>query len=101
MTKTTKTLLRSLPSVDAMLELNDVQEWLQGLPRASVVEAVQAAIDGARDAILDGRLTDPVDLGELVGLAEHVLTQRAIPSLRRVINATGILLQTGLGRAPM
>jgi L-seryl-tRNA(Ser) seleniumtransferase len=38
---------------------------------------------------------------ELIGLAENALLRRSIPSLRKVINATGIVLHTGLGRAPL
>ncbi|MBI1827125.1 MAG: hypothetical protein HYR83_12165 [Planctomycetes bacterium] len=41
MDSTAKDLLRSLPSVSALLEHHDVQEWLHGLPRATVVAALQ------------------------------------------------------------
>lgn len=84
-----------------MLEHDEVREWLRGVPRTSVVAAIQAAIDSARTAILEGRILDPVDPQELLARAELELFERSIPSLRRVINATGIVLHTGLGRAPL
>lgn len=96
-----KKLLRALPSVSALLEHEDVVEWLNGLPRASVVAVLQTAIESARTAILSGETQEPVDPQDLLALAEQDLLERSIPSLRRVINATGIVLHTGLGRAPL
>ncbi len=101
MTSHAKELLRSLPSISAMLEHEEVRQWLHGLPRASVVAALQAAIDSAREEILEGGTQEPVDVQELLARAEQALLERSIPSLRRVINATGIVLHTGLGRAPL
>ncbi len=93
--------LQSLPSVSALLEQDEVREWLNGLPRRSVVIAIQSAIDAARKTILDGTRVDPIDLHDILGHAEEELVRRTVPSLRRVINATGIVLHTGLGRAPL
>ena len=101
MTPQIKELLRSLPSVSQMLEHEEVRDWLGGLPRTSVLRAVQAAISETREAILGGEqsgLTEPADL---LARAEQLLFERSMPSLRRVINATGIVLHTGLGRAPL
>jgi L-seryl-tRNA(Ser) seleniumtransferase len=96
-----KELLRSLPSVSAVLEHEEVREWLHGLPRSTVLSAVQAAIHATREAILAGQLQEPVDLQSVLARAEVELLERSTPSLRRVINATGIVLHTGLGRAPL
>jgi len=96
-----KELLRSLPSVSAVLEHEEVREWLHGLPRNTVLSAVQAAIRATREAILAGQLQEPVDLQSVLARAEVELLERSTPSLRRVINATGIVLHTGLGRAPL
>lgn len=100
-TPQTKVLLQSLPSVSALLERDEVREWLHGAGRASVVAAIQAAIDSARRAILEGEVRDPVDPKDLLVRAELELLERSISSLRRIINATGIVLHTGLGRAPL
>ncbi len=97
----TNELLRSLPSVSALLEHEEVVEWLNGVPRATVVEALRMAVDTARDRIAAGEHDEPIDVEELLAAAETELVRRSIPSLRRVINATGIVLHTGLGRAPL
>ncbi|GAG38006.1 unnamed protein product, partial [marine sediment metagenome] len=101
MTPQTRELLKTLPSVSALLEHEEVREWLGGLPRTSVVAAVQTAISEVRKSIVAGVWSEPVDTQTLVARAEQELLRRSMPSLRRVINATGIVLHTGLGRAPL
>ncbi len=100
-TPKTKELLRSLPSVSQLLEHEEVQNWLQQFPRASVLTTLQAALDRVRDAMLAGRLDGQAAIDQIVAIAEEDLVERSIPSIRRVINATGIVLHTGLGRAPL
>lgn len=97
----TRELLRSLPAVSTLLEHEEISSWLKELPRSCVVAAVQAAVDATREAIMAGEQRDPIDEEELVALAEEELMERTTPSLRPVINATGIVLHTGLGRAPL
>lgn len=94
-------LLRALPSVSSLLEREEVKEWLTALPRATVVEVIQAAIDAEREAIHGDARTAPVAIEELLMTAEELLVERSMSTLRRVINATGIVLHTGLGRAPL
>ncbi len=101
MTPKVEALLRTIPSVSKILECDEVVAWQRGLPRASVVAAIQAAVHDARDAILSENRCEPVDLEDILARAEEALLADALPSLRRVINATGIVLHTGLGRAPM
>jgi len=84
--------LRSLPSVDRLL----ADPRLTGVPRPLALAAARVALDRARDAIRAG--TDPGDPVEAT-LAE--LAAAARPSLRRVLNATGVLVHTNLGRAPL
>ena len=80
---------RSLPSVDTALTGAGIAELLDSHPRGQVVDAVRAAIDARRR-----------NGGGVDGLAEDV-ARRVRPSLRRVINATGVILHTNLGRAPL
>lgn len=101
MNKASKNLLRSLPSVSALLETQEVADWLQGMPRSLVVAAVQTAIDDARQRIIDGEVAEEFSTEEILTVAEEELTRRALPSLQAVVNATGIVLHTGLGRAPL
>ena len=101
MTPQTKELLRTLPSVASLLEHEVVVELLHGYPRATVVAALQASIDSSRKAILAGSVQAPLDEQDILADAERELEDRSLPSIRRVVNATGIVLHTGLGRAPL
>jgi L-seryl-tRNA(Ser) seleniumtransferase len=79
--------LRDLPSVD---------ELVRGLDDPLAVAAARTVLDQAREEIRAG--ADPGDLGER--LAAELRAARA-PSLRRVLNATGVIVHTNLGRAPL
>ena len=87
---------RKLPSVNAVLELPGMRALLARASRASVVAAVRAAIEAARTN--DGA---PRDDDAWVSAVDHELTRIVRPSLRPVINATGVVLHTNLGRAPL
>jgi L-seryl-tRNA(Ser) seleniumtransferase len=84
--------LRELPSVDELVRSED----LVGLPHEVAVAAAREVLARAREEITAGH--DPGDLAEraLATAAAH-----AAPSLRRAINATGVVLHTNLGRAPL
>jgi len=86
------TSLRDLPSVDRLL----ADGRLADAPRPLAVAAARAALDRARSEIRSGR--EPGDLIELT-LAE--LDAARAPSLRTVFNATGVIVHTNLGRAPL
>jgi L-seryl-tRNA(Ser) seleniumtransferase len=79
--------LRDLPSVD---------ELARGSSDPLAVEAARAVLARAREQITAGG--DPGDLAE--ALEQELRTARA-PSLRRVLNATGVVMHTNLGRAPL
>jgi L-seryl-tRNA(Ser) seleniumtransferase len=86
---------RRLPAVDALLAEADVAALLTAHPRGLVVRAVRDTIEHAR---ADGGTTPP----EGWGAAVRARVQRlAAPSLLPLINATGVVLHTNLGRAPL
>src|SRR5689334_12932354 len=87
---------RKLPSVNAVLEMPGMPALLARAPRASVVDAVRAAIESARAS--DGA---PRDDAAWVSAVDRELTRIVRPSLRPLINATGVVLHTNLGRAPL
>ncbi len=88
--------LRELPSVHEVLEQLDTV--LARFPRALVVEEVRRVLDARRAGIRAGN----GDLGGSVEAeVERALDALLRPSLRRVINATGVVLHTNLGRAPL
>lgn len=96
----TKTLLRALPKVDEILKRDDVSalEALHG--RTLTVEAVREALGAARSSLLSGEGAD-VSPDAIAADAAARLEKKARRSLRRVINATGIVVHTNLGRSPL
>lgn len=84
---------RRLPSVSRLLDREDVQESLSRLPRELVVTCLRSVIESARAS---GNGSDP----ELIARdAIRKAEAQSRQSLCRAINATGIVLHTGLGRA--
>ena len=89
-------ILRKLPKVDALLRRDELQAL--SVPRWALLQAVQGAVRQRREAILAGNTTDPrIDLPPICAHALALATS----SLRPVINATGVILHTNLGRAPL
>jgi L-seryl-tRNA(Ser) seleniumtransferase len=93
--------LRSIPSVSRVLEHDEVRAWMDALPRVIVVNAVQSTLQALRDEVRAGNHAVEPDLESVIARVEEAIIERSQPSLRRVINATGIILHTGLGRAPL
>jgi L-seryl-tRNA(Ser) seleniumtransferase len=91
--------LRTLPSVDALLREHAAARLLERHPREVVVEALREGLDAARAAIRSG--SGAPAAGALIDDAARRLEARLRPRLCRVINATGVILHTGLGRAPL
>ena len=87
---------RALPSVNALLELPQMRQLLERAPRATLVNAIRAALDDART-----RASVPSDDEAWLAEVAYQLTRIVRPSLRAVINATGVVLHTNLGRAPL
>jgi L-seryl-tRNA(Ser) seleniumtransferase len=84
--------LRDLPSVDRLL----ADERLAAEPHDLAVDAARTVLEWARDEIKAGR-----EPGSLVDAVVDELAKARKPSLRRVLNATGVLVHTNLGRAPL
>ena len=93
------TALRQLPPVNAVLEHDELAVVRQLRGREAVVRAVRAAIGEARLSLQNGQYA-AVDALSLARRAREIVLNTR-PLLRPVINATGILLHTGLGRAPL
>ena len=88
--------LRELPSVHELIEsLNPASH---ALPHALVVLETRRCLNAARDALKGGESPPG---GQLVRTIEAALATYREPSFRRVINATGVVLHTNLGRAPL
>ncbi len=88
--------LRALPSIDELLTRPSLVSLLQQHPRPLALAAVRGAVAQVRAGLFRG---DDVTLRDEDVLA--ALARVASPNLRRVINATGVVLHTNLGRAPL
>lgn len=91
-------LLTTLPSVDEILRSNQGVQWLNVYPRRYVIQAIRDVIDSRRKEILKGFISD---ISEESMMAEIVNTMEKLSSysLRPLINATGIVIHTNLGRS--
>jgi L-seryl-tRNA(Ser) seleniumtransferase len=94
------TPLRDLPSVDKLIGHAASLTLIEEYGRSMTVEAVRHAVDQARAALMAGGSDAPSD-AFLIHTAGEILEQWLSPTLRRVINATGVIIHTNLGRAPL
>lgn len=87
---------RALPSVSALLELPAIRDLLAAAPRQTVVDAVRATLEQARASGASHESDD-----DWAAAIARQLARAITPSLRPVLNATGVVLHTNLGRAPL
>ena len=92
--------MRQLPSVDSLLNQPTVASLLDEFARSELVFCIRAVLDEKRAAIRTGE-APPLDFTSIALDIRQQLYRRSLPNLRRVINATGIVLHTNLGRAPL
>jgi L-seryl-tRNA(Ser) seleniumtransferase len=100
MTEPLDAIYRRLPAVGAVLESDGARALEESYPRGRVRDAIREVLDAVREAIR----RDPgsfEDLGpdEVLDRARRLLERRDRPGIRRVVNASGVILHTGLGRA--
>ncbi|MGB9804231.1 L-seryl-tRNA(Sec) selenium transferase [Desulfofundulus sp.] len=95
--------LRKLPAVDEVLRSPETVALLAEKPRNLVVETVRHVLDRWRQVLLRNELNDEMGREEITArIVQEVIREtarRSRPNLRRVINATGVVLHTNLGRA--
>ncbi len=100
-------LLRQLPAVDRLLHEPAIAEALETLPRRLVLQAIQDTLSSLRLQITgpdpDQELPGIVDIspGRLAEKVVRTATDKAALNIRPLINATGIVIHTNLGRAPL
>lgn len=88
---------RTLPAIGTLLAREGVQALGESAPRSLLTEAARRVVSDVRD----GRATVPLDDAEWEARIEAALRAIERPSLRPVFNATGVVLHTNLGRAPL
>jgi L-seryl-tRNA(Ser) seleniumtransferase len=92
--------MREIPGMDILLEKEWVQPWRKELGRETVKRLFNEELARIRRRILEGKdtKTSPDDLRPVL---EELLKARSLRHLRPVLNATGVVIHTNLGRAPL
>jgi L-seryl-tRNA(Ser) seleniumtransferase len=97
-------IFRRIPSVDSLLESPPIKRMLLTTPRALVVRAIRHVLDTLRGEVETAQRADELpdlDLNNVVDRIVRRLSTLAQPRLRHVINATGVIVHTNLGRSPL
>ncbi|MCK9517676.1 MAG: L-seryl-tRNA(Sec) selenium transferase [Dehalococcoidia bacterium] len=89
--------LRQVPSVDAVLAA--MREVSSDIPHPAALEAARRAVAELRESVVAGEAAPALEA--VAQRAQELADRGRQPSLRRVINASGVILQTNLGRAPL
>jgi L-seryl-tRNA(Ser) seleniumtransferase len=96
-------IFRQIPAVDQLLLRPAIAAWVARTSREFVVSEIQKVLQGIRDAIRSGAPETSAGInpeGIEAAVIEN-LQDRLRPNLRTVVNATGVVLHTNLGRAPL
>ncbi|MGA1791790.1 MAG: L-seryl-tRNA(Sec) selenium transferase [bacterium] len=95
--------LRAIPSVDKVLNTPQIMALLEQSPRWLVLMIIREALDGLRDSVREskGDLDPDEALNKTVTCVLEGLENIQRPKLRQLINGTGVIIHTNLGRAPL
>jgi L-seryl-tRNA(Ser) seleniumtransferase len=93
--------LRKLPQLQRLLEASEVDSLCAEFGRVAVINSLRSTLDNIRGRIVDGELAEVPDAQLLIADAANRLAASRQHGLRRCINASGIVLHTNLGRAPL
>lgn len=96
-----RAILSRLPGVDRVLASDGLNGLRDRLPAEQLTAFVREGVDRVRRDVLDGGDRSDDLMGEVVREVTAAVEAYLSPSLRRVINATGVVLHTNLGRAPL
>jgi len=91
--------LRKLPSVEVVVEKLEGAGGASGRPRRKMVMAAREVVSELRRAILDGSLAEAPGEEEILERVGRRLAESRLEGIRRVINATGVIIHTNLGRS--
>ena len=94
-----KHLLSQIPAINKILLLDDIKELINTYTEVAIKSAIKQYIEEIKQAILNEELSEVPSLSKIVGEVEKIVEKEDKNSLRRVINATGTILHTNLGRS--
>lgn len=94
-------LLRALPSISRVLETDDAKKLAELYGSGMLKYELRLKLEDLRERLLDTSLSAVPAIAEILAEVEAILKRRRLSKYRRAINATGVLLHTNLGRAPI
>jgi L-seryl-tRNA(Ser) seleniumtransferase len=95
-------LLRNLPSVDQLLQMELTQALLRVYGRSLTTQALRHSLDQTRQTILnENGGSRPASDNDFIQSAQTWLEALLAPTIQPIINATGVIIHTNLGRAPL
>jgi L-seryl-tRNA(Ser) seleniumtransferase len=99
-------VLRKIPSVDEILSRSEIENLLKVHPRTVVVDGIRRGLKRLRTEVLNqkdltGLENERFSLEQLIPLFQREIDLQVQPRLRQVINATGVIIHTNLGRSPL
>lgn len=94
-------LLKNIPKVDRVMELPGVKEALTGHPRPLVLRAVRLALETLREELRKAKAPFPLHEALIVSRFQAEFAILTASCLKRVINGTGVVIHTNLGRSPL
>ncbi|MCA9935228.1 MAG: L-seryl-tRNA(Sec) selenium transferase [Ardenticatenaceae bacterium] len=94
-------LLQELPSIDRLLRLPVTIDLMAEYGRSLTLEFLRNTLNDTRQAVLNGTRHEIPANAMLVQITRERLAEILLPTLRPVINATGVIVHTNLGRAPL
>lgn len=94
-----KELLRALPKVDELLKEENIIFLVNKYNRSNVVDRIRETLDYYRKEILSGERAISPSLDEVINKCSEKLEEKSKLNLRRVVNGTGVVIHTNLGRS--
>ena len=94
-----KHLLSQIPAINKILLLDEIKELMNTYTEVAIKSAIKQYIEEVKQAILNEELSEVPILSKIVGEVARIVEKEDKNSLRRVINATGTILHTNLGRS--
>ena len=94
-----KHLLSQIPAINKILLLDEIKELMNTYTEVAIKSAIKQYIEEIKQAILNEELSEVPSLSKIVGEVARIVEKEDKNSLRRVINATGTILHTNLGRS--
>jgi L-seryl-tRNA(Ser) seleniumtransferase len=91
--------LRQIPSVEKILESPELKSEIEGFSHPFVAGAVKQAVETIREEVKRGR--ESISIPEIVQKVKKIIAEQTSAALKPVINASGVILHTNLGRAPL